>query len=352
MIGPELRVDLDAFAANVSAVRARVAPAELMLVVKDDAYGHGLERIVRRAAAEGVRWFGAFDVGEAILTRRVAGPDARVFTWLTVGSDQIAAALDARIDIGVGDAGFLEDIAAAVDGAGGTDAEAGARVHLKIDTGLHRNGIRPEEWATVVGRARELQDAGRVRVVGVWSHIAEASDAEDDAARAVFDAAVAVAESAGFRLEVRHLSASAASFARPEFRYDLVRVGAFCYGIRSAGGPDEAALGIRPIASLEAPVTHVGEYGITLGVGSLHGLPSTLAKRAALDTADGRADITRVSEAHTMTASVPNVEVGETVTVFGPDAASATDLAEAIGTVGEELLVRVSPLVPRVYRGE
>ncbi len=64
----------------------------------------------------------------------------------------------------------------------------------------------------------------------------------------------------------------------PEFRYDLVRVGAFCYGIRSAGGPDESGLGIRPIASLVAPVTHVGEHGVTLGVGSLHGLPSTLAE--------------------------------------------------------------------------
>ncbi|MGZ8804626.1 MAG: alanine racemase, partial [Microbacterium sp.] len=238
MTGPVLTVDLDALAANVSAVRARVAPAELMLVVKDDAYGHGLERIVRRAAAEGVRWFGAFDVREAILTRTAAGPHARIFTWLTVGADQIGAALDADIDIGVGDAAFLEDIAAAVASTRLTDAApsgAGARVrvHLKIDTGLHRNGIRPEEWASVVDRARELEDAGLVRVVGIWSHIAEASDAEDDAARALFDDAVAVAESAGFALEVRHLSASAASFARPGFRYDLVRVGAFCYGIRS-----------------------------------------------------------------------------------------------------------------------
>ncbi len=88
----------------------------------------------------------------------------------------------------------------------------------------------------MIARARALEDAGRIRVVGVWSHIAEASDAEDDAARAAFEVAVTAAEAAGFALEVRHLSASAASFARPEFRYDLARVGAFCYGIRSAGG--------------------------------------------------------------------------------------------------------------------
>ncbi|MET0782183.1 MAG: alanine racemase [Microbacterium sp.] len=347
MNGPVLRIDLDDFAANLAVVRTRVAPSELMLVVKDDAYGHGLERIVRRATAEGIRWFGAFDVREALLTREAAGDEPRIFSWLTLGVEEIAAALSSDIDLGVGDAEFLEDIAAVARAMG-----AAARVHLKIDTGLHRNGIRPEEWGAVIDRARTLEDAGVLRVVGVWSHIAEASDEEDDAARAVFDDAVASAEAAGFALEVRHLSASAASFSRPEFRYDMVRVGAFCYGIRSAGGIAEADLGIRPVASLVAPVTHVGEYAVTLGIGSLHGLPSTLAKHAALVVDRGRVDVQQIGEAHTVLAPWRDPAVGDEITVFGPAAASATDLAETIGTVGEEILVRVSPLVPRDHRGE
>ncbi len=77
---------------------------ELMLVVKDDAYGHGLDRIVRRAAAEGVGWFGAFDVREALRTREAAGAEARILSWLTVGAEEIAEALAADIDLGVGDA--------------------------------------------------------------------------------------------------------------------------------------------------------------------------------------------------------------------------------------------------------
>jgi alanine racemase len=343
---PRLQVDLDVFAANVGVVRARVAPAELMLVVKDDAYGHGLARIVRRAAAEGVHWFGAFDVREALLTREAAGESARIFSWLTVGIDEIGPALAADIDLGVGDADFLEDIASVVRGG----AEP-ARIHLKVDTGLHRNGIRPEEWSAVVDRARALEVAGLVRVVGVWSHIAEASDAEDDAARAAFDDAVAIAEAAGCAPEVRHLSASAASFARAEFRYDLVRVGAFCYGIRSAGGAAEADLGVRPAAALGAPVTHAGDHAVTLGIGALHGLPSTLAKRAALVVDGRRREVREVGEAHVVVDAWPDAAEGDEVMVFGPGGASATDLAETIDSVGEEILVRVSPLVPRVYRG-
>lgn len=347
MTGPALRIDLDDFAANLAAVRARVAPAELMLVVKDDAYGHGIERIVRRASAEGVRWFGSFDVREALRTRNAAEVRARIFSWLTVGRAEVAAALSADIDLGVGDAGFLDDVAAVA-----RDTGTVARVHLKIDTGLHRNGIRPEDWVAVIGAARALEEEGVIRVVGVWSHIAEASDREDDEARAIFDEAVTAVEAAGFALEVRHLSASAASFARPEFRYDLVRVGAFCYGVRSAGGPPASDLGIRPIATLSAPTTHVGDHSVTLGIGSLHGLPSTLSGRTHLASDHGLLAVRHVDLAHTMVDASPSAKIGDEVIVFGPDAASVTELAESIDTVGEEILVRVSPLVPRIYRGD
>ena len=155
-----------------------------MLVVKDDAYAHGLVPIVRRAWRDGVRWFGAFDVSTGRAVREELGPDARIFVWVIGTPDEAAAAVAARLEVGVGDATLLEDVAGAA-----TDAGATARVHLKVDSGLHRNGVRPEEWPAFVARARELERAGAIEVVGVWSHIAEASDADDDAARAVFEAA-------------------------------------------------------------------------------------------------------------------------------------------------------------------
>jgi alanine racemase len=337
-----LTVDLDAFAANLATVRARVAPAELMLVVKDDAYGHGLERIVARAVAEGVRWFGAFDVRAGVAARAVTGPGARIFCWLTVGRHEIGTALENDIELGVGDAAFLDDIAAVA-----ADRGAAARVHLKIDTGLHRNGIRPEDWPDVLAQAKGHEESGHVVVVGVWSHIAEASDLEDDKARAEFDAAVAAAGAAGFTIEVRHLAASAASFARPEFRYDVVRVGAFCYGIRSAGGPSEEELGIVPIATLMAPVVAVRDGDATIAVGFLDGLPSTLAGRIRVLTPAGPMVVRSIGPTTSRLEAWPRATPGEEVVIFGAGASSATDLAETIETVGEEILVRVSPTVPR-----
>ncbi|MER7795738.1 alanine racemase [Microbacterium sp. NPDC096154] len=337
----ELQVSRSRIAANIAAVRARIAPSDLLMVVKDDAYGHGVEAIAEIAAAEGVRWLGAIDPRSAARAKAVVGDRARVFCWLTLGPHEARAALADGLELGVGDAAYLERIAEVAD--------TRAVVHLKIDTGLHRNGVRPEDWPAFVSRAAQLQREGRIRVAGIWSHIAEASDADDDDARAAFDAAVAAARESGLDPEVRHLAASAAGWARPEFRYELVRVGAFCYGIRSADGPELP--GIVPAAALVALVTAVGPDGVEVGIGSLDGLPSTLGGRVAVGTPAGPRHLLSVGLTTSVVAAWSGAARGDEVRVFGPGEAgesSATTLAEAIGTVGEELPLRLSPLIPRV----
>ncbi|BDV30656.1 alanine racemase [Microbacterium terricola] len=336
-----LRVDLDAFAENLRRVRAQVAPAAHMLVVKDDAYNHGLAPIVARAWSEGVQWFGAFDVRTGLQVRAELGPEARIFVWIVATAEEAARAVAADLDIGVGDALLLEDVAA----AGGR-----ARVHLKIDSGLHRNGVRPEHWPDFVARAAALEADGILEVVGIWSHIAEASDAEDDAARAAFDAAVQTAQEAGLRPSLRHLSASAAAFARPEFRYDLARIGAFAYGIRPAGGPGEPELGVRPIAALTASVIRLDDEHAVIGIGALDGLPSTLAGLVDVRTPGGMRPLRALGLEQSIVDRWEDAAVGDVVTVYGEGAASATDLAERIGSIGEEIALRISPLVDRDYR--
>ncbi|QIG40647.1 alanine racemase [Microbacterium sp. 4R-513] len=339
-----LRIDSGAFAGNLAEIRRRVAPAEHMLVVKDDAYGHGLERIVSLAWAEGVRWFGAFDVRTGQAVRAELGDDARIFVWIVATADEARSAVAAGLDIGVGDGILLEDVAA---------AEGVGRVHLKIDTGLHRNGVRPEEWPAFVARAAELERAGEIEVVGIWSHIAEASDEEDDAARALYDRAVAQAGDAGLRPRLRHLAASAAGFARPEFRYDLVRIGAFAYGIRPADGPGEAELGIRPISSLIARVTGVDGTSVRIHVGALDGLPSTLAGRLRVGTPDGPRAVRAIGADESIVDAWPTATVGDEIFVVGAGAPqSVTDAAEQLGTIGEEIALRFAPTMRREYCGK
>jgi alanine racemase len=343
MSRPELRISTATFRANIAAVRARIAPSELMLVLKDDAYGHGLSWAVETAAQEGVEWFGSYDIRSGAHVRRIAGPDARIFAWATSTDAEIDEALLQGIDLGVGTIEYLRRIVARA-----SVLNAAARVHLKIDTGLHRNGILPAQWPDAVAEVRAAEIAGLAEFDGVWSHIAEASDEEDDDAQAVFLEAVRVAEESGSPLASRHLTASAASWWRPELRGDLSRIGAFCYGIRSADGPELD--GIRPVASLSAQVERIVNGEVVVAIGSFDGLPSTLAGMP-VGTAAGMRTLRRIDRTTSIVQAWPGARPGDEVTIFGPGhrgEQSATTLAERIDTVGEEILTRLSPRVRRV----
>lgn len=340
---PWYEVDLSAFAANLRRIRETVTPTAHLLVVKDDAYGHGLEPIVTAAVAEGVSWFGAFDVDTAVAVRDVAGPGAEIIAWTVVDDDDVDTALAHDIVLGLGTHDLIGSVAARCAAVG-----VAARVHLKIDTGLHRNGVRPEDWAAAVSDALRAERAGALHVEGVWSHIAEASDADDDAAREAFVRGVDAFDG---RRMVRHLAASAASFARPEFRFDLVRVGAYAYGIRPSGGPSDAHLGIRPIGTLVAPVVAVHDGVVEIAGGGLDGIDSRLAGRWDVGTPAGARRLREVGAVTSAVSHWPGAAVGDEVTVLGGRApGSATDAAERLGTIGEEVALRVSPRLQRRYR--
>lgn len=333
-----LEISTDILLRNIEAVATRIAPGDLMMVTKDDAYGHGLEWAVSSAVAAGVNWFGSYDIASALRIRSLA-PGARIFAWVTSSTEEVGDAILADVDLGVGTAEYLRRIVAEAE-----RLKRPARVHLKIDTGLHRNGIRREDWPDVVAQARRAEAAGLLHVVGVWSHLAEASDAEDDDAQREFLSAVEVLRDTGETPRHLHLTASAASWWRPELRGTLSRIGAFCYGIRSADGPDLE--GIHPAAALRADVVEIQGDVARIDFGALDGLPSNLA---GASIGNGQTQILRVDATSTEISGGQYMRVGDSVTLFGGRGVSATDLAERIDTVGEEILTRISPLVERRY---
>ena len=89
MTRPELRISSGTFRANIEAVRARIEPSTLMLVLKDDAYGHGLRWAVETAEQSGVGWFGSYDIRSGLEVRRIAGSAVRIFAWATSTDDEI-----------------------------------------------------------------------------------------------------------------------------------------------------------------------------------------------------------------------------------------------------------------------
>ena len=342
---PTAVIDLSAYRRNLARLAERVAPAALMAVVKADAYGHGLVPIARAAVEAGIGWLGVLDIETGLELRENGIPrDVAVFTWLLAPHEDYAAAIDAELDFGVSTVGQLDAIAAA-------GASIRARVHLKIDTGLHRNGASIEDWPGLVSRALALSDS--VELVGVWTHIAEASDDDDSVAIERFTAAVAIAENLGATPRVRHLAASAAAFARADARFELVRVGAFCYGISPGGGMTSSSLGLEPVMTLTAPVTAVRDGLATIRIGYGDGVPTAAAGVLHLSIEGRLYEIVSVQPDHlTVDAGDTLVRPGDTAVLFGGGSDGEPTLqewADGLGTIGEEIVTRLSPRIRRRF---
>ncbi|KNB50170.1 alanine racemase [Streptomyces caatingaensis] len=367
-------VDLAALRANVRALRARAPRAQLMAVVKADAYGHGAVPCARAARRAGAAWVGTATPEEA-LALRAAGDRGRLMCWLWTPGGPFREAVEADVDISVSGLWALEEVLDAVRAAGRP-----ARVQLKIDTGLGRNGCAPADWEKLVAAAREAERAGSLRVTGVWSHFACADEPGHPSIRAqlaVFRDAVAYAEAQGLDPEVRHHANSPATLTLPESHFDLVRTGVAMYGISPS--PElgtSAELGLRPVMTLSASLASVKRVPAGHGVsyGHLYATPaeSTLAlvplgyADGIPRSASGTGPVLVAGKRRTVAGRVAmdqfvvdlgqdTASVGDEAVLFGPGdrgEPTAEDWAEATGTIAYEVITRITGRVPRVYVGE
>src|SRR5262249_32073044 len=231
----EAIVDLAAVTSNVAALAEHVANAEVMAVVKADAYGHGLLRTGSAALAGGATWLGVGHIEEA-LALRAAGVTAPVRCLLASPDAPHRDAIEAEVDLSAGTASLIRQIGAAAATIG-----VAARVHLKADTGMSRGGAPMARWAELVDAALAEQAAGRCEIIGAWSHLACADipgHPSVDKQIAAFHDALGQAERAGARPAVRHLANTAALLTRPDTWFDLVRPGGGVTGLCTLpGGP-------------------------------------------------------------------------------------------------------------------
>ena len=364
----EVEVDLDAIRHNVRLLAglAAASGAATMLAVKADGYGHGAVPVARAAVEAGAGWLGACSLAEALLLRD-AGLTVPILAWLDLPDTDWTPGIRADVDLAASSTAELTALARAADRAGKP-----ARVHLKIDTGMSRNGCPAAEWPDLVATAAK-HDA--IEVVAVWSHLACADNPDDpsvDAQAARFDAACRQATDAGLT-PIRHLANSAATLTRPELHFDLVRPGIAGYGLN----PVTAAADLRPAMTFRSAVAATkrvaaGEsvgYGHTwtapvattlalVPVGYADGVPRALSGRFDVWLAGRRRPaVGRVSmDQLVIDCGDEEIPPGTEVVLFGAGShgePTAREWADIIGTIDYEIVTGMyRPRVTRRYVGD
>ena len=359
----EARVDLDAVAHNIRRLRGSIGHARLMSVVKARAYGHGAVPVARAAVAAGADWLGVVDIAEA-LELREAGIDAPILAWLHGPEAEFDEAIAAGIDLGVH---YLEQLDRVADAAGA------ASVQLKVDTGLGRNGAAEPEWRALFDAAAAHQRAGRLRVRGIWSHLANAGESEDLEQVVAFERAIAEAALAGLDPELQHLAATAGALRVPSARFGLVRVGIGTYGLSPFDDATSADLGLRPALELSAEIVSVKRVAAGSGVSYGYDYRTTAGTGLALiplgygdgipRQASGRGPVSingrryRVAGRIAMDQFVVDigddaVAVGDRAVLFGDPASgvpSVEDWARAADTINYEIVTRLGGRIEWTY---
>jgi len=368
---PEAVVDLDTIQANVAALRRHVGSAQVMAVVKADGYGHGMLASARAAMVGGATWLGVVQLADAIALRR-AGISVPVLSLHASPDAPHTEAIRHGIDLTVGSAALVDQLAAAAESAGQP-----ARLHLEADTGMGRGGATAADWPGLVQAALAAEASGRARIVGVWSHFACADIPGHPAiARQLeaFRTAVALAERAGARPEVRHLANGPATLTLPDSYFDLVRPGGAVFGLCTLPGgvPDW----LRPAMTLRArliqvkrvpagtPVSYAHRYtterATALGVlplGYNEGIPRHATNVTGLLATRGRrVDIAGTVNLNHVVLDLGDypAEAGDEVLLFGSGdrgEPTAQEWAERLGTISYEIVTRFTGKVPRTYSG-
>jgi alanine racemase len=363
----ELVIDLDAIAANLKTMRGHCPNVKVCGVVKANAYGHGMVPVALRLEAEGIDYLGVADIEEA-LALRAAGIQIPVLAWLHDIDEDFKLAVRAKIDLGVSTVAQIDQAAAAAKHLG-----AVSRVHLKVDTGLGRNGATMGDLPDLLRAAQDLQGQGLISVIGIFSHLSSTDETSDLKQIERFEQALELAKSFDIHPELRHLTASDGSLSYPQAHYDMVRIGVALYGLSPFTDHSSADYGLKPAMTATASVVQVkrvlaGEgisYGYTyrtsantqlalVPVGYAEGLPRNASGKARVSIAGNQYHLaSRIAmDQFVIDVGFAPVKAGDTVVIFGDPATgvpSADNLAAAADTINYEIVTRMGGRFKRRY---
>jgi alanine racemase len=359
-----VEVNLNAISNNIKLVKSKTQ-AQILAVVKADAYGHGLIPVAKCAVDAGATWLGVALLEEAILLRK-AGIKVPIISWLTPPSSDFKQAIELDIDLAIPSLKHLELIVAAGKAVGKKP-----RVHIEVDTGMTRGGLLGE-WPEFLIAAKGAE----IEVVGFWSHFARADEPDEIANQSQvleFESKLAELIATGITPKYIHLANSAATLTNPNSHKNIVRLGIAMYGL----SPDVNTLGssqnleLEPAMTLKAEIhlvkrvpagSPVGYGGVQttlrdtklaiITIGYADGIPRNASSAVGVFVAGRKAAIIgRVSMDQFVVdlGADSNAVAGEIVEVFGANGYSIDDWAAASGTINYEIVTRIAARVPRIY---
>jgi alanine racemase len=368
-----VEVDLGAIEYNVGVVRSWLAPGtKMMAVVKGDGYGHGAVGIAELLVASGTDWLGVASVDEGCQLR-AAGISSPILILSPAPAWAMQNAIESDLQITITS---MTQVADLVDVA--TKMQRTAKVHVKIDSGMHRLGERPDRALALL---EELAKHACVKVIGLFSHLAKADDEECTVwQNDQFKGVLAEVVKAGMRPDLVHFASSDATRLFSWTHYDMVRPGLVLYGLESR----VVSQVVKPALSVRGRINHTqlideGEsvgYNLTwtaerrtriasIPIGYADGVDRGLSNQMEgllLGKRIPQIGLISMDQMLFDITDVPNAQEGDVITLVGCESEFASDgpgehkhtlymatWANALDTITYELACRLRARMPRIY---
>jgi alanine racemase len=367
-------ISLLAIADNLKLIKSKTN-AQVLAVVKADAYGHGLIQVGKVAENVGADWLGTALLEEGIALRN-SGIKIPIISWLTPLGEDFKAAINLDIDLSISSTELLNEIVLA-----GKSVKKIPRIHVEVDTGMSRGGVG-DDWQLFLNELSKAVAANEINIVGIWSHFARADEPDEVMNKeqlAVFEDRIKSASAAGIKAEFIHISNSAASLTNKSAHKNIIRWGIGLYGLspdlNNLG--DSKSLNLKPAMRLKAKLhlvkavkagvsvgysgTAITKSDTKLGVvtlGYADGIPRNANNLAGVFVGGKRAPIIgRVSmDQFVVDLGINSLaKTGDEVIVFGDGLGgeyTADEWAKASGTINYEIVTRIGSRVPRIYPRE
>jgi alanine racemase len=356
-----IQVDLGCFQQNLKAIRCRIGASRLCCVVKANAYGHGLVPIAQ-AACGLVDYFGVVHLKEAA-TLRQAGIRSPILVLGAIHEDQIEDLIHYQVEFTISSRFKAELVAKKAQAA-----RAKCFVHLEVDTGMQRTGVRPDSAIALID---QLQSDSHFELKGVYSHFAMAENPNNDITHRQIDQFLQLKEKIGSagRSMIWHLANSGGTVYYPQAHLDMVRPGLLCYGL----SPNDAWPSLQPVLSLHANISYFKVVAKGQGVSYGHRYHTSRQTRVVtipVGYGDGyrrdfsnRMDVLIRSKRYPIAGAICMdqlmVDIGDGEAYVGEEAVligrqgdqeiSLQEMARVAQTDPREILCHFNDRIPRIY---